>query len=113
MARISLATQTPARTGTTPSFTAANTDGHYFANDGHTILRIKNSDTTSKTVTVEFGGSKDGVSLATLGKAITVGANTGDVTTAVWPKDTYDQSDGTVYVDYSATTGVTIAALSV
>jgi hypothetical protein len=113
MARTALTPQTPTRTGTTVTFAAANADGHYFANDGRSFLRIKNTDGSSKTVTVAFGGAKDGVSLATLGKTITVGATTGDVTTAVWPKDVYDQADGTVYVDYSATTGVTIAVVTV
>lgn len=113
MARQTVTPQTPTRAGLSPTFTAAHTDGHKFSNDGRTVIRVKNTDSTSKTFTVAFGGAKDGVSLATLGKTVTVAANTGDVITAVWPKDVYDQSDGTVYVDFSATTGVTAAYLSV
>lgn len=112
MARTAVTPQIPTRAGLAPSFTAAIADGHKFANNGRTIARIKNTDGTPKTVTFRFGGTVDGTAI-TGGKDVTVPATTGDVTTAVWPKDSYDQSDGTVWVDYSAVTGVSIAFLAV
>ncbi len=108
MPRTDIAPQTTTRAGITPTFTAAIADGHMFGNNGRRYLRVKNTDTTSKTVTVLYGSTVDGQTVP--GKAITVPAATGDVTTAAWPS-AYSQPDGRVWLDYSATTGVSVAVL--
>ncbi len=112
MARTSLTPQIPTRAGLAVTFAAANTDGHSFANNGRMILRLKNTNAAARTVTVRFGGSVDGTAI-TGGKDIIVPALTGDMTTAVYPKGDYDQPDGTVWLDYSATADLTVAVLSV
>lgn len=112
MARTAVAVQTPTRAGLTPTFTAADgTNGNSVANNGRTILRIKNGSGSSVTATVSYAGFIDGVAI-TGGKAITIPATTGDVTTAVWTTD-YTQADGTIWIDWSAATTVTFCALSV
>lgn len=111
MAREALTLQTPTRAGLTPTFTPAIVDGHSFANNGRVILRFTNTDVEA-TITVRFGGSVDGTAISG-GRAITVPATTGDVTTAVWPQDDYNQGDGTVWIDYGDPTGVSVAALVV
>lgn len=114
MPRTAVTAQVPTRAGLTPTFSAADAaNGNSVANDGRTILRIKNAAGASITLTVALAGTQDGISLGTLGKTITVPATTGDVTTAVWPKDAYDQAGGVLYLDWSSGTSVTFCALSV
>lgn len=108
MARTEITAQAAVRTGLSPTFTNAFVDGHMFVNNGRRALRIKNTDSSSKTVTVQFGTTVDGQTVP--GKTITVPANTGDVVTDFWPYS-YNQSDGRVYFDYSATTGVSVAVI--
>ena len=112
MPRTQVVAQEPTRAGLTPTFTAAIADGHSFANNGRTFLRFKNTSGSPVVVTVRFGGSVDGTAI-TGGKAITVPATTGDVTTGVWPKSDYDQPDGQVWIDYASPTGVSVAVLAV
>jgi hypothetical protein len=111
MARTRLDFQVPTRDGLTPQFTAATTDGHFFSNNGRTVLRFKNTGAEA-VVTIRFGGSRDGIAIDG-GREITVPATTGDVTTAVWPTDDYAQSDGTTWIDYPVDpTGLSVAALA-
>ncbi|MGH3942500.1 MAG: hypothetical protein ACRDTG_28530 [Pseudonocardiaceae bacterium] len=81
-----------------------------FVNNGRRQLQIKNTDATSKTVTVLIPTLVDGQTVP--GKQIVVPATTGDVITPFWPA-TYTQADGRVWLDYSATTGVSIAVIEV
>ena len=108
MARTNIDAQVMARAGVTPSFTSAIAEGHMFVNNGRRALRIKNTDGSSKTVTVLYGTTVDGQTVP--GKTVTVAATTGDVTTAFWPAG-YNQTDGRVWFDYSAITGVSVAVL--
>ncbi|GCD94070.1 hypothetical protein [Embleya hyalina] len=110
MARADLNVQTPARTGTTPTFTPAVTDGHAFANNGRRYLRIKNTDASVKTVTVVSPPLPDGRGVDPI--PITVPATTGDVVTPCWPAS-YNQPSGKVHLDYSATTGVSVAVIEI
>jgi len=89
---------------------AAN--GNSFSNNGRRILRIKNASGSVVTATVKFGKTIDGVD-TDAGKEITIPATTGDITTAVWPPDEYNQPDGTVHIDWSSGTTVTIAVVEV
>lgn len=51
MARTALAVQSASLSGLTPSFTAANVDGHSMANDGQTMIYVKNGHTGAQSVT--------------------------------------------------------------
>lgn len=112
MARTDLTAQAVSRTGLSPTFTSAIADGHAFANSGRTLLRVKNSDAASKTVTLLIPTTVDGVALVNGGRQVTVAANTGDVLIGPFPAS-YNQASGKVHIDYSATTGVTVAVLEV
>ncbi|MFE3197168.1 hypothetical protein [Embleya sp. NPDC059237] len=110
MARADLTVQAVSRAGLTPAFTAAVVDGHMFPNDGRTLLRVKNSDAAAKTVTFAIPATVDGQ--AVTARQVTIPANTGDVVIGPWPA-AYNQASGKVWVDYSAVTGVTVAAVAV
>lgn len=113
MARTAVSLQEPTRAGLTPTFTPAIADGHMFSNNGRTILRFKNTGSAT-TATIRFGGSVDGTAISG-GKTVTLPGTTGDVITSVWPPSDYNQSDGTVWIDYvgSPPTGVSVAVLAV
>jgi hypothetical protein len=114
MARTAVAAETiNSQTTRTPTFTAAIADGHMAMNDGLTYLRVKNTDGSSKTVTVLIPATLAGVAAANGGRTHTVPATTGDVTIGPFPAEYTQPSDGRVWWDYSATTGVTVAVLQV
>jgi len=94
--------------GTTPGYGAANADGHSFENVGREFLQVKNTG-TEKTVTVQTPGTVDGLAIEEL--TVTVAATTGDKMIGPFPTHVFNQSGGVVYVDFSAVTGVTVAAL--
>ena len=114
MARTALNAETiNSQTTRTPTFTAAIADGHMVKNDGLTFLRVKNTDGSSKTVTVLIPETLAGVAAANGGRQHTVPATTGDVTIGPFPDEYTQPSDGRVWFDYSATTGVSVAVLKV
>lgn len=83
------------------------TNGNNFANDGNTLLRVKCTDASSKTVTVKFANaSVDGTAVTPAGKTYTIPATTGDRLLGPFPVVLYGS---TVEVTYSASTGVTAA----
>lgn len=111
MARTTLAVQTISRDGITPSFTAANVDGHEINNSGRMFLYVKNGDASPITVTIVTPGTVDGLAVAD--KTVTVPATDEEVI-GPFPPQYYNQAPGetdTVFVDFSAVTSVTIAAL--
>lgn len=110
MARQSLTTQQIALTGVVPSFSNAHTDGHAFGNrGGRTYLEVKNGSGSSINVTL--------VTPITVGERAVaddvVAVAAGD-TRKIGPFDesTYNNPDGTVWVNLSATTSVTLAAFT-
>lgn len=109
MARTALATQQIARTGVVPSYTSANADGHSVANRGRTFVHVKNG-----------GGGSINVTLVT---PVTVGGRAvGDDVIAVaagaekmigpFQESVYNNTDGTVSVDFSGVSSVTCAAFT-
>ena len=106
MSRTALAVQTIAPNGaaalTTVTPDAAN--GMYWPNTGHEELVVVNNDAASKTVTIHsvpcsHGRTGDMV-LTVLAGAVEFVA---PLDPAIW-----NQSDGTVYVDFSASTSVKV-----
>lgn len=88
------------------------TDQNSFANDGTTLLRVKNGGGSAVTVTVFFQGttapSIDGMALATdKGRTYSVPATTGDRLIGPFPTAQYGTN---VIVGFSATASVTAAA---
>lgn len=97
-----------ARTGITPTFTAADVAGDRFANDGRTMVRVKNGSGSAVTVTFVIPTTVDGQ--AVTGKAMVVPATTGDVMSDVFPPE-YNNSLGEVSWTYSAVSSVTVAVV--
>lgn len=98
------------RTGTTPTFTAADVAGDKFVNDSRTIVRFKNINAASRTVTFAIPVIVDGQ--AVTGKALVIPATTGDVTSDVFPSE-YNNAAGEVTWTYSSDVGVTVAVVKI
>lgn len=107
MAITTLSVQQIDRTGLTPSFSAANSDGSYVANDGKVFIEVKNSDTSDHTVTIATPNQVDGLAIADL--TVTVPAS-GDKMIGPFPPSVYNNSSGYITVTYSSVTGMTVAA---
>jgi hypothetical protein len=109
MARTALAVQDVVRTGLTPVYSAANVAGHSIENNGRVVLHVKTAGTPC-TVTIQTPGTVDGMAVAD--RTVALGA-TAERFIGPFPPD-YDQPTGDgVYVDFSAVTAVTVAALRV
>ena len=93
------------------ALTAAVAGGHKFLNDGQTVLFLQNTNGSARTITVTTAQTVDGLAVADL--TITLPATTGRLITAAFPRTVYNQSDGYVLVDYSATAGVLVAAVRI
>lgn len=114
MARVALTLLTADRDGISvadAALTAAIADGHSFVNDGRTVLLLQNTNAATRTITVQTPVTVDGLAVAEL--TITLPATTGRIITATFPRTVYNQSDGSVYIDYSATAGVLVAAIKI
>lgn len=105
MARTELTAQRIQRTGVSAAYTAAIGDGHKFLFDKQAFVHIKNTNGSSRTLTIQTPGTVDGLAIAD--RTVTVAATTGDE--MVGPFSTkYLQSDDMVYIDYSETADVTV-----
>jgi hypothetical protein len=107
MARTALTVQQVTRAGLTPSYGAANVDGHSLPNGGKELLHIKTGG-TSCNVTIQTPGSVDGQAIGD--RVIAIGTSSERII-GPFPPDIYNQTSGEVYIDFSAVTAVTIAAL--
>jgi len=110
MARTAINYQQVVRTGLEETLEAANVDGNKIANDGRILLHVKNGGASPITVTVQTPGTVDGLSVSDMTIVVT---NAEERFIGPFPPGIYNQSDGSVYVDYSAVTSVTVAALRV
>ncbi len=83
---------------------------HSFKNiDGNHILVVKNGSGASVTVTIAIAAKVDGIAV-TAGRQVIVAAG---ATTLIgpFPKDVYNQADGSVYVDFSANASVQVGVV--
>lgn len=110
MARSSLTVQDVVRSGLSPSYASAEGDGNSFANNGRVVLHAKNGSGGSITVTIQTPGTVDGLAVSDRTVAIPAGE---ERIIGVFPPADYNQSDGSVYVDYSGVTSLTVAALRI
>mgnify|MGYP006292739519 CR=1 FL=1 len=107
MARQTLAVQDIGRSGLDPSYSAADSEGHEFQNNGRVFVHVKNGDGSNHDVTIQTPNTVDGLAISD--RTVTVPAGE-ERMIGSFPPGHYNQSDGNVNVDYSAITGMTIAA---
>lgn len=110
MARTALTTQKFATTGLLATYVTPDAAGCSFRNSGKQVLHVKNGSGSSITVTLKIGKTVQGQAVTAPTATVAAGA---EKFFGPFPDD-YDQLDGTenVYVDFSAVTSVTVAALS-
>jgi hypothetical protein len=111
MARTSLARQQLADTGLTAAYSPAVAEGHSVENNGKVILHICNDSEEDITVKILSGYVRAGLKLADREVLIEAGKQK---FIGPFATDIYNQTDGgagQVYVDYSATEEVKVAAL--
>lgn len=113
MARTALTVSEIVRSGLTLSASAANADGHSLVNtdkNAALLLYVNNGSGSPITVTIQTPGTVDGLAIAD--RTVTVAAGAERFIGPLTAKD-YNQSDGTVYVDFSAVTTVTVMGLKI
>ncbi|RBY82681.1 hypothetical protein [Blastococcus sp. TF02A-26] len=110
MARTAITPQVATPAGLTPAFEPANVDGNSFVLRQARALRIKNGSGVSINVTLPTPGTVDGLAIADRVVAVPAGA---DMLIGLSRGDAYRQTDGSVYVDYSAVASVTVAVLDI
>lgn len=107
MPRTALAIQNSKANDGTASLTQNNADqanGNSFLNDGNTVLVVKNGDASTRTITVNGVGCSHGRT-ANVAKAVVAG----DLAIlGPFDKDQFNQTDGTVQIDWSASTPTTV-----
>lgn len=107
MARTDLAVQQVSRTGLNPAYTAADgTNMNAFANDGRTLLHVKNGGGAPINATIDTPGMVDGLAVGNLIISI---PNAGERIIGPFPTNIYNEADEKVYVDWSGVTNVTVA----
>lgn len=90
--------------GVTQTLTAVNADGNNFNNNGASLVVIANGYTATITATFQTPRTIDGLAVAD--KEIAVPAGT-TFMAGPFGSNTFNQADGTVYVDFTETTSVT------
>lgn len=107
MARTALIVQQISRAGLAPTYGGVNADGHALANGGQEFLHIKTGGTTC-TVTIQTPGTVDGLTI--VDRTVVLGANA-ERLIGPFPPAIYNQLGTTdVYLDFSTSTSVIIAA---
>ena len=111
MARTTLTKQQVLNTGLTPVFSAGDSaNGHNFVNDGHQMIYVKNGGGSSINVTVNTVGKLAGLSLAAQVIAV---PNAQERMFGPFDPTVFNQADGTVYIDLSGATSVTVGVFQV
>jgi len=111
MARVNLARQQLSDTGLIAAYSPATEEGHKVENNGRVILHVCNDSEDTVTVKILSGYVRAGLKLADREVLIEAGKQK---FIGPFATDIYNQTDGgagQIYVDYSATEGVTVAAL--
>lgn len=113
-----LSVQDLATTGTQVSFASVAAGGDVFANDGKTYLKFKNSNASTRTVTIAGNAfTKPGfgtISAADAAETITIpgsGTNSGEIDSGFFPTGRFNNSSGQVSMTYSTDSGVTVAVV--
>lgn len=101
--------QTVTRSGITPTKNAVASSDN-FVNDGRTVLHVTNGSGGSLTVTIVTPNTSDGLAVAD--RTVTI-PNGEERVIGPFPRTVYNDGDGKVTVQFSATTSVTCQVLSV
>lgn len=112
MARTTVTAIDPAPvTATNLTYSAADqANGNDCLFNGDVMLNVLNSNAATRTITITANGAKEkGVAIPNL--TATVPANTGNILLDHIPRDYYVQSDGKLWIDWSADAGVTFAVI--
>jgi len=114
MARTALTVQTVITSGTglAPSYaTVDNSNGNYFTwPGGRVFLHVKNTNASTRTLTIDAPQTIDGLAMAD--PTYTIAAVTGDH--MIGPlSDKLVQTNGQVYLDWSAATNCSVAVISI
>src|SRR5689334_19330716 len=107
-----LSTQVPTPTaGLVPTYSAANASDT-FTPDDRTFLYVKNTNASTRTITITTPGTVRGLAIADPGP--TIAATTGELVLGPFPADLYaDPTTGLCTVTPSASAGVTYAVIKV
>lgn len=114
MARTALTVQAPGLTSaTTTRNSADSSNGNSFVWPGvPVVLNVRNTNVATRTLTLKTNGATVG-GMPSADKTYTIAANTGDTVIVLSDPTGIVQSDGSVYLDWSADTNVDIALVRV
>lgn len=104
--RTALAVQQISRSPLTPAYAAANVDGHSLPNTGREFFHVKTGG-TGTTVTVVTPGTVDGQAVAD--KDYVIGTSA-ERMIGPFPREVYNQPDGSVHINFSSVATVTCGA---
>jgi len=90
------------------SAVSAEAGGDKFKNNGRTLFYAKNTNASSRTITLQTAQSLDSIAIADV--TITLAQDEEKLIGFLLPRY-FNDSDGFVNVSYSAVTGVTVAAI--
>lgn len=107
MPRTAITPQRPAPVGQI-TYEAANALGNSYGPRDGRLAHVKNGSGASITLTITTPGTVDGLAIADRTATITAGT---DQFIALGIGSAYVQSDGSVWLDYSAVTSVTVAVI--
>jgi hypothetical protein len=106
MPRVELDVEDVVRTGLDPTYSAAEADGNNWKNpNSNTFCHVKNGSASSVTVTIDATKTVSGLNVADLTVAVPASE---ERIIGPFPRETFNQGDGTVHIDYSASADVTI-----
>ncbi|MFI9553718.1 hypothetical protein [Nonomuraea endophytica] len=108
MARADLTVTPMSRAGVslTGALTPAVADGHRYGYSAKRQLRVRNTATSARTVTLVIPGEVDGQPIQD--RPYTIPATTGDVLIPPFP-EVYRQADGSIHINYDDAAGVSVA----
>ncbi len=108
MPRTNISVVDSSQSGATVAYVSADqANGMDFANTGVELLRVKNTDASDKTVTIDSPGQCNQGFEHDLAVVVELGT---EEVIGPFPTARFNQSDNKVHVDFSADTSVTVAA---
>lgn len=108
MAVLTVEDVTPAGLG--PTYASASAGGDSFANDGNTILHVKNGDTVVHTVTIVSAKTCNQGFQHNLSVSVGAGA---DTMIGPFAMDRFNNDQGQTAITYDGVTLLTVAALAI
>jgi hypothetical protein len=111
VARTAITPQVGTSAGAAVTFEAANALGNSFRPARGRAVHVKNGSVSSMNVTLPTPATADGLAVADRVIAVAAGAHTVVALGAASGAGIYAQPDGSVNLDYSAVTSVTVAVV--